>query len=87
MKQKAVLAFSGGLDTSVVIKYLQEKHNMGVVTVTVDVGEGSDQKKIAAKAKKLGVLRHYNIDAKLEFVQKFIHPAIKANALYQKNIA
>ena len=57
---------------------------MDVITVTVDVGEGADQRKIAAKAKKLGVLRHYNIDAKLEFVQKFIHPAIKANALYQK---
>lgn len=64
MKQKAVLAFSGGLDTSVVIKYLQEKHRMDVITVTVDVGEGSDQKKIAAKAENLGVLRHYNIDAK-----------------------
>ena len=38
MKQKAILAFSGGLDTSVVVKYLQEKHNMDVVTVTVDVG-------------------------------------------------
>ena len=84
MKQKAVLAFSGGLDTSVVVKYLQEKHDMDVITVTVDVGEGSDQKKIAAKAKKLGVIRHYNIDAKSEFVTKFIHPAIKANALYQK---
>jgi argininosuccinate synthase len=84
MKQKAVLAFSGGLDTSVVVKYLQEKHDMDVITVTVDVGEGSDQSKIAAKAKKLGVLRHYNIDAKTEFVTKFIHPAIKANALYQK---
>lgn len=84
MKQKAVLAFSGGLDTSVVVRYLQEKHDMDVITVTVDVGEGSDQKKIAAKAKKLGVLKHYNIDAKKEFVTKFIHPAIKANALYQK---
>ncbi|MFM7796612.1 MAG: argininosuccinate synthase, partial [Candidatus Nitrosotenuis sp.] len=84
MKQKAVLAFSGGLDTSVVIKYLQEKHRMDVITVTVDVGEGSDQKKIAAKAKSLGVLRHYNIDAKKEFVSDFIHPSIKANALYQK---
>jgi argininosuccinate synthase len=84
MKQKAVLAFSGGLDTSVVVKYLQEHHDMDVITVTVDVGEGSDQRKIAAKAKNLGVLRHYNIDAKEEFVTKFIHPAIKANALYQK---
>jgi argininosuccinate synthase len=84
MKQKAVLAFSGGLDTSVVVKYLQDEHDMNVITVTVDVGEGSDQRKIAAKAKKLGVLRHYNIDAKAEFVTKFIYPAIKANALYQK---
>ncbi len=84
MRQKAVLAFSGGLDTSVVVKYLQENHDMDVITVTVDVGEGSDQRKIAAKAKKLGVLKHYNIDAKSEFVHKYIHPAIKANALYQK---
>ena len=54
MKGKAVLAFSGGLDTSVVVKYLQEKHNLDVVTVTIDVGQGDDQKKIASKAKKLG---------------------------------
>jgi len=52
MKQKAVLAFSGGLDTSVVVKYLQEEHDMDVVTVTIDVGQGDDHKKIAAKAKK-----------------------------------
>ncbi|MGI0046054.1 MAG: argininosuccinate synthase [Nitrosotalea sp.] len=84
MKGKAVLAFSGGLDTSVVIKYLQEKHNLDVVTITVDVGQGDDLKKIAAKAKKLGVVRHYNVDARSEFVNDFIMPAIKANALYQK---
>ncbi len=84
MKGKAVLAFSGGLDTSVVVKYLQEKHNMDVVTVTVDVGQGDEQKKIAAKAKKLGVVKHYNLDARDEFVKDFIFPSIKANALYQK---
>lgn len=84
MAKKAVLAFSGGLDTSVVVKYLQEKHDMDVVTVTVDVGQGDDQKKIAAKAKKLGVKKHYNIDAKKEFVSDFIFPSIKANSLYQK---
>ena len=64
MKQKAILAFSGGLDTSVVVKYLQEKYNMDVVTVTVDVGQNDDYKKISAKAKKLGVKKHYKIDAK-----------------------
>ena len=84
MKGKAVLAFSGGLDTSVVVKYLQEKHNLDVVTVTIDVGQGDDQKKIAAKAKSLGVVRHYNLDARQEFVRDFIFPSIKANALYQK---
>ena len=84
MSKKAILAFSGGLDTSVVVKYLQEKYNMDVVTVTVDVGQGDDQKKIAAKAKKLGVKKHYNIDAKKEFVSDFIFPSIKANSLYQK---
>ena len=72
------------MDTSVVVKYLQEKHGLDVVTITVDVGQGDDLKKIAAKAKKLGVIRHYNIDARSEFVNDFILPAIKANALYQK---
>ncbi|MGB6463253.1 MAG: argininosuccinate synthase [Nitrosotalea sp.] len=84
MKGKAVLAFSGGLDTSVVVKYLQEKHGLDVVTITVDVGQGDDLKKIASKAKKLGVIRHYNVDARSEFVNDFILPSIKANALYQK---
>jgi len=84
MKGRAVLAFSGGLDTSVVVKYLQEKHNLDVVTVTVDVGQGDDQKKITSKAKKLGVVKHYNLDARSEFVNDFIFPSIKANALYQK---
>jgi argininosuccinate synthase len=84
MKEKAVLAFSGGLDTSVVVKYLQEKHKMDVITITVDVGQGDNAKAIAAKAKKLGVIKHYNIDAKKEFVTNYIFPSIKANALYQK---
>ena len=53
MKQKAVLAFSGGLDTSVVVKYLQEKHNMDVVTVTVDVGQEDDYKKFQQRQKNL----------------------------------
>ncbi len=84
MTKKAILAFSGGLDTSVVVKYLQEKHDMDVITVTVDVGQGDNPKAIATKAKKLGVKKHYNIDAKKEFVTKYIFPSIKTNALYQK---
>ena len=84
MAQKGILAFSGGLDTSVVVKYLQQEHDLDVVTVTVDVGQGDDFKKIAAKAKSLGVRKHYNIDARKEFVKNYIFPSIKANALYQK---
>ena len=84
MTKKAILAFSGGLDTSVVVKYLQEKHDMDVITVTVDVGQGDNPKAIATKAKNLGVKKHYNIDAKKEFVTKYIFPSIKTNALYQK---
>lgn len=80
---KAVLAFSGGLDTSVVVKYLQSEHNLDVVTVTVDVGQCDDYDDISAKSKSLGAVSHHNIDARLEFVEEYIHPAIQANALYQ----
>lgn len=83
MSQKAVLAFSGGLDTSVVVKYLQDM-DMDVVTVTVDVGQQDNYNTIERKAKRLGVKKHYTIDAKREFVTKYVHRAIMANALYQK---
>ena len=53
MTQKGILAFSGGLDTSVVVKYLQEEHDMEVITVTVDVGQGDDAKKNCCKGKKI----------------------------------
>ena len=62
MKQKSILAFSGGLDTSVVVKYMQEIHDMDVITVTVDVGQDDDYSKIANKAKKIGVKKHNTID-------------------------
>jgi argininosuccinate synthase len=78
-----VLAYSGGLDTSVLIKWLQEKYNAEVITVTVDVGQQENLKEIGAKAKSLGVLEHYSIDAKEEFAANYIFPAIKANALYE----
>jgi len=83
MTEKAILAFSGGLDTSVVVKYLQESHDLDVITVTVDVGQGDDYKTIEQKAKRLGVKRHYTVDSRREFVQDYIYPSIKANALYQ----
>lgn len=83
INEKFVLAYSGGLDTSVLIKQIQEKCSAEVITVTVDVGQGEDLKGAAEKAKKLGVVKHFSIDAKDEFVEDYIFPAIKANALYE----
>jgi argininosuccinate synthase len=80
---KVVLAYSGGLDTSVAIKWLEEKYDARVVTLTVDVGQQEDLKAIEEKAKMLGVERHYNIDAKAEFAKDYVYPSIKANGLYE----
>jgi len=81
--EKIVLAYSGGLDTSVLIKWLQEKYTAEVITVTVNVGQPENLKEAEEKAKKLGVLKHYSIDAKDEFATDYVFPAIKANALYE----
>ena len=83
MKDKVVLAFSGGLDTSVSIKWLQEKQKVDVITATVDVGQGDNLKEIEEKAYKIGVKKHYSIDAKKEFVDDYVFPSIKANGLYE----
>lgn len=78
-----VLLYSGGLDTSCMLKWLQENYSTDVITVTLNVGQAKDFKEIENKAKKLGVKKHYTIDAKEEFVKEYIFKAIKANALYQ----
>jgi argininosuccinate synthase len=78
-----VLAYSGGLDTSVMIKWLQEKYNAEVITVTVNVGQPENLVEAEEKANNLGVLKHYSIDAKDEFAKDYVFPAIKANALYE----
>jgi len=83
MTETVVLAYSGGLDTSVSIKWIEEKYEADVITVTLDVGQQDDLKAIEEKAKTLGVLKHYSIDVKHEFATKHIFPAIKANALYE----
>jgi len=82
-KDRVVLAYSGGLDTSVMIKWIQEKYGADVITLTVDVGQGLNPEKIEEKALALGVSKHYTIDAKEEFVVNHVFPAIKANALYE----
>jgi len=81
--KKIVLAYSGGLDTSVAIKWLGEKYGSKIVTVTVDLGQGEDFKKIGDKALKVGAENHYTIDVKDEFVRNYVFPSIKANGLYE----
>ncbi len=82
--EKVILAFSGGLDTSVCVKLLQEKYNLEVITACVDVGQPEDEiKRPAQVANKIGVKKHYIIDAKHEFAEEFIFRAIKANAMYE----
>lgn len=81
---KIVLAYSGGLDTSVAVAWLKEKFGAEVITVTVDVGQKEDFKEIEERAYKAGASKHYLIDAKEEFVNKYIKPAIIANALYEE---
>jgi len=83
LENKIVLAYSGGLDTSVLLKWLQQKCEAEVVTVTLDVGQKEDLQAIEKMARKLGVLNHYSLDAKKEFVDEYVFPAIKANALYE----
>jgi argininosuccinate synthase len=83
VKDKVVLAYSGGLDTSVCIKYLQTIHNHDVITVTVDCGQKDDFKEIEKNAKSIGAIKHIYIDAKEEFALTYVIPCIKANGLYQ----
>ncbi len=80
---KVVLAYSGGLDTSVAIPWLQEKKGMDVVAVTVDVGQPVDLERVRAKALASGAVAAYVADARREFAESFLAPALRANALYE----
>ncbi len=83
MSDKVVLAYSGGLDTSVAIKWLKEKYNLDVIALTIDVGNERDFSAIQQKALKAGAVKALVIDAKELFVKYFIFPALQANALYE----
>ena len=83
MADKVVLAYSGGLDTSVAIKWLKEKHNLEVIAFSVDVGNEPDFPSIKEKALKLGAVKAVVADAKEAFVNEFVFPALKADAVYQ----
>jgi argininosuccinate synthase len=75
MKQKVVLAYSGGLDTSVAIRWLQETYDMDVITLTIDVGNERDIPAIAERAIKIGATKALTVDARQEFLAYFVWPA------------
>jgi len=83
VKEKVILAYSGGVDTSVAIKWLQEKYKVDVIAVTIDVGNEKDFKAVRQKALKIGAVKALVIDGKELFVKYFIFPALQANALYE----
>jgi argininosuccinate synthase len=80
---KVVLAYSGGLDTSVIVKWLQEKYKCDVVTFTADIGQGEEVEPARAKAKALGVNKIYIDDLREEFVRDYVFPMFRANAVYE----
>ena len=83
MSDKVVLAYSGGLDTSVAIRWLKEKYNLDVITFTVDVGNVPDLEAIRQKAEDVGAVKALVKDATEEFVKYFVFPALQADAIYE----
>ena len=83
MPTKIVLAYSGGLDTSVILKWLQNKYECPVVTFTADIGQGDELSPIEAKAKNLGVEEIFIEDLQEEFVRDYVFPMFRANTLYE----
>tara|TARA_B100000315_G_C14579737_1_gene589831 strand:- start:296 stop:1549 length:1254 start_codon:yes stop_codon:yes gene_type:complete len=84
MRDKVVLAYSGGLDTSVAIKWLKEQYDMDVITLTINIGNESDFSTVLDKALKIGAIKALVKDAKELFVNHFVLPALKADALYEE---
>src|ERR671926_1184096 len=82
-REKVILAYSGGLDTSVMVPWIGEKYNLDVVTFTVDLGQGEDINRIRQKALKTGAVDAVALDARNLFVDLFVWPALMAGAIYE----
>ena len=82
-KKKIVLAYSGGLDTSVILKWIQENYDAEVICYTADIGQEIDRKKIITNAKKFGVKNIIIKDLKDNFVKDFVYPMIRGHAIYE----
>ncbi|MGB8289561.1 MAG: argininosuccinate synthase domain-containing protein, partial [Rhizobium ruizarguesonis] len=81
--EKIVLSYSGGLDTSIILKWLQETYGCEVVTFTADLGQGEELEPARAKAEMAGVKDIRIVDLREEFVSDFVFPMLRANALYE----
>ncbi|MBL6927912.1 MAG: argininosuccinate synthase [Rhodospirillales bacterium] len=81
--KKVVLAYSGGLDTSVILRWLQDEYNCEVVTFTADIGQGEEVEPARAKAEMMGIKEIYVEDLREEFVRDFVFPMFRANAIYE----
>ena len=81
--KKVVLAYSGGLDTSIILKWLQDKYQCEVVTFTADIGQGEELEPARKKAELLGVKQIFIDDLREEFVRDYVFPMFRANALYE----
>ncbi len=81
--KKVVLAYSGGLDTSIILRWLQETYNCEVVTFTADIGQGEEVEPARQKAEMMGVKEIYIDDLREEFVRDYVFPMFRANALYE----
>ncbi len=81
--KKVVLAYSGGLDTSIILKWLQETYGCEVVTFTADIGQGEEVEPARDKARQLGIREIYVDDLREEFVRDFVFPMFRANTLYE----
>ncbi len=82
-KKKVVLAYSGGLDTSVAVPWIAEKHNADVITLTIDLGAQKDLVDVKERALKAGAVQAYVIDARETFINEYVFPALQAGAIYE----
>ncbi|HIE40763.1 MAG TPA: argininosuccinate synthase, partial [Thiomicrorhabdus sp.] len=81
--KKVVLAYSGGLDTSIIVKWLQDEYQCEVVTFTADIGQGEEVEPARKKAEAMGVKEIYIEDLREEFARDFVFPMMRANAIYE----
>ena len=84
--ERIVLAYSGGLDTSVAVKWLSDRYEAEIVTVTIDLGQGKELDDVRERALAVGAIRAHVVDAREEFAREYIVPALQAGAIYELSL-